>query len=221
MIRKHTIYFHYILILLGSLLFTEVVKYIAATTLGNSYSHFSFGMLHYGNPQIDHKRELDIMNFDSLQDNQTTRRNSSRLYFAWQIRTQGITEFFSKIAVVCISLSGFIILFIRRRKKTYQFELIDWIAIYLACFIMKQVCTSLFFILHGATFCDYGMFAEYFNLPFWGVEWLMVILGISLTGYVVFNLAPPQKRKNFVTIGTLGTITGFVFWVIIGNLLFS
>jgi len=88
-------------------------------------------------------------------------------------------------------------------------------------FILKQVFLSTIYLILGFKFCEYGMFTEYFKLPFWGTEWLFVLTGLIISSYVVFIIIPVKIRIPFLVSGFFGSLTGIGIWYfILGNLFF-
>ena len=217
-----TIFFVFVLVTLSGAVMHEIVRSCTSKLLGNTYQKFYYGELHFGNERMKTNRPV-------LSEGDWILRKAGKpypgqdkinIYKKWWIRNQALIELSAKVFIFSMSFAGLIILFIRRKKRAMKFEIIDWIGVILTLFILKQVLLSSVFIIRGAKFCEYGMFTRYFKLPFWGTEWMFLIIGLLISSYVVFKIVPGEKRNQFLIGGFFGGLSGIALWFFVIEKLF-
>jgi hypothetical protein len=120
-----------------------------------------------------------------------------------------------------VSLVGLILLFLRRRTREQQFGWLDWAGVILSLFIVKELVTSLNWILRGFMLCEQAKFAFYFHLPVWGTQWVILGLSVFVSLFVLFKFVPRNRVLPFVIAGIPGGVTGIVLWLFfIGKMVF-
>lgn len=173
------------------ILFNELSRYCFAVYFDYSSVRYNMGWLHY-------YFEDDLPGKVSMK--------------------QAYIELASKLSIFLYSVIGLLMLCKKNDKADTDFMLPYSI---MTLFVLKQVGTSLYFIIHGATFCEYGMFARYFNLPFWGIEWVQIIIGTLITGYFIYYFKSTNKKLYFFISAFLAGVFSFTFICILATFYFD
>jgi len=198
------------------LILNEIVKYQTAKYLGyTDISHF-FGRIMYNSSDSGHQQiigsqqRIDVKDIDLINNiPSVTDKLSNQLW----IKNQAIIEFSSKLFMITISVIGILIASVRK-NRFYKFnEGIDWIFIMLSLYILKGSSISAFFLIRRSVFCDYGMFSEYFGLPLWGTESFILVIGLSMTCYILLNIVPRVKVVEFISGSLIGGLMAIIAWI--------
>ena len=202
----------------------ELIRNKTANSLGyHSYS-FHFGELWFENDSLwEQIKPIREANLESIKAHKPfPDKDKLDTYYYQNMKGKALIESSAKAFIFSISFLGIIMLFIRRKKRNKKFEIIDWIGVILALFIMKQVFISTLFILSGMEFCDYAAFAQYFHLPLWRTERDILIFGLIVSIFIVFRVIPKDKRVPFFFSGLAGGLLGICLWYFaIGKVLFG
>ncbi|MEQ6124189.1 hypothetical protein AAON49_08325 [Pseudotenacibaculum sp. MALMAid0570] len=123
---------------------------------------------------------------------------------------------------------GLIILCYRRRKiEKDRLRLIDWLAIFLSLFWLRQVfnivisITNEIFSPNGNYFGgDEKKIAELLGLWDGTVACALGIIGVAIFLFIVFKVISRPLRLTFILSGLIGGVLGFILWMkILGPLI--
>ena len=118
-------------------------------------------------------------------------------------------------------LTGFIglfILFYRKSKQKEYFVLLDWLGVFLALFVLREVfnfVTALFSkVVYGYSnfHGDEFRLSRYFELNEWMLPTVALIIGLVISLYVIFRVIPLKYRFTFILSGLVGGSVGFAIW---------
>lgn len=116
---------------------------------------------------------------------------------------------------------GLLFLYWRRKFiRQYSLKLIDWAAIFMALFWLREA-FNLLISVAGGFFSGRYFGGDEFNisqlleLPGGAIPIISGILGMMLSAYTVFKWVPKNKRFTFILGGFAGGISGFVLWMYI------
>jgi hypothetical protein len=136
-------------------------------------------------------------------------------------KDHAMIELSGLIFTFSLSLAGLILLFLRRKRRDQGFGLIDWTGVILSLFIVKELVTSLTWILLRTMLCDHAKFAQYFHLPVFGTEWFILGYSVLFSLFVLIRFVPRNRVLPFVIAGIPGGMTGIVLWCfVIGKMVF-
>lgn len=120
-------------------------------------------------------------------------------------------------------LLGFYILFKRRQKRRSRpFKFIDWLAVFLALFWLREVFNYTWTLVTGywknkpEYFVGNGdetKLSILFGLPNYVVPTVCAVLGLIICSIVVFRYVPKKERATFVVSGAIGGGLGFYLWM--------
>lgn len=120
---------------------------------------------------------------------------------------------------ILTSLIGFWILLYRKSRNKEYFVLLDWLGVFLALFILREVFNWTFamikFLLYGKTNFNGDEFrlSQMLGCNEWLIPTLTMIPAIVLSLYVVFKVIPLKYRFSFIVAGFIGGILGFFIWL--------
>jgi hypothetical protein len=132
------------------------------------------------------------------------------------------------IQTIFTGLIGLIVLILRKnRYKEFGLKWIDWLAVFLSLFWLREVFNLAMSIAFELISPDGSFFSgdEVYisrGLGLWEgtIPLLLGALGILVSAYVIFRIIPQQIRLTFFVSGLLGGGLGFVLWVdILGPIL--
>lgn len=124
------------------------------------------------------------------------------------------------VQTILTGLIGLVILLFRRRKiKTKGVKIIDWLAVFLSLFWLREI----FNLIHSIAFAiilkeesyfggDEKFISEYFNLGSGTIPIITGIIGFVISLYVIFKILPKQFKLPFIVSGLIGSTTGFLLW---------
>ena len=118
-------------------------------------------------------------------------------------------------------LFGCLLLYIRRNKQIESgFNLIDWIAVFLSLFWLRELfnlISSLAYgmmLQHGKYFGgDEYRISKKLNLWEGTIPVVLGLLGLVISLIVVFKIVPFNLRFTFIISGLIGGITGLYLWM--------
>lgn len=116
------------------------------------------------------------------------------------------------------SFLGLIILFVRRTKRKTDFKLIDWLAVFMSLFCLREVFNFVSALASRIIFStayfsgDEFKISLYFGLNQWVVPIIMMCIGLTIALYVIFKIIPLKYRFSFVVSGCIGGLLGFGIW---------
>ena len=118
------------------------------------------------------------------------------------------------------SLLGLLILFYRKSKVQINFKLIDWLAVFLALFSLRQVSNLLISFVkelvkpNGSYFGgDEYWISKTLEVPEGTFSIILGLISLIIALYVIFKVIPKKIQYTFIVGGFLGGIVGFVFWM--------
>ncbi len=122
---------------------------------------------------------------------------------------------------ILTGLLGLAILQLRRKKRILNgLKMLDWLAIFLALFWLREVFNVVMSIITeflnptGTFFSgDEAGLAWYLGLPAGTFAILFGTLGFLVGLYVVFQVIPKHIRLTFIAGGLVGGILGFIVWM--------
>lgn len=120
---------------------------------------------------------------------------------------------------ILTSIIGLLILFYRKSKDKPHFVLTDWLGVFLALFILREVFNWIFamikLLFYGKTKFNGDEFqlSEMLGLPSWTIPTIALIPGVIISLYVIFKVIPLKYRFSFISAGLVGGILGFLIWL--------
>lgn len=132
------------------------------------------------------------------------------------------------LQTILTGLIGLCIIFYRRKKmKADGLALLDWFAIFLALFWLRQVFNVVQSISreiispNGSYFSgDEKNISAILNLWSGTVSILLGTIGLLVSIYIIFRIIPIRFRYTFILGGLFGGILGFYLWInIVGPVL--
>jgi hypothetical protein len=113
---------------------------------------------------------------------------------------------------------GLFLLAYRSNIRQENFKVIDWIAVFLSLFILREVFNT---VMAGFSFMTQGIsnfhgdefgISIYLGFSQWTIPILTAFLGVIIASFVIFMIVPKQYRFTFILAGFVGSITGFMLW---------
>lgn len=132
------------------------------------------------------------------------------------------------IQTILTSMIGLVLLFFRRKKiKENGVKIIDWLAIFLALFWLREVFNLVMFIIseivspNGSYFDgDELILSEMLDLWPGTLSIALGFIGFLISLIIIFRIIPLKMRQTFVLSGLIGGILGFIIWMnIVGPIL--
>lgn len=115
---------------------------------------------------------------------------------------------------------GLIFIFFRRKRIDQNgLRIIDWLAVFLSLFWLREVFNVVISIGNELTSPNGTYFAgdeknisEF--LHFWDgtVSIILAIIGLAISLYIIFSIIPKNIRITFILSGFIGGIVGFILW---------
>jgi len=132
------------------------------------------------------------------------------------------------VQTLITSFIGLLVLFIRQKKWKNKFMVIDWFAVFMSLFALREVFNFIQAlynsIIHSQSnfHTDEFRISRYLDLNEWVIPSFTLVLGIVISYYVIFNVIPVKYRYTFILSGLIGGISGFAIWYgFLGNTLFN
>ncbi len=206
-----------------------VILFFSFTIIGtilHEYGHIlvakSFGYkthLHYGSMNSSIKNEyLELNTF--YMTNKSAIMKEENSIFKEKIEEINRKSFWITVGgpaqTILTGCLGLLILYFRRYKK--QFNFIDWLAVFLSLFWLREVFNLITGILSGLFFkSNYFSGDEYeiskiLKLPEGTFSIFLGFIGLLVSLLVVFKLIPKSKRFTFIFSGLIGGLSGFYIW---------
>ncbi len=125
------------------------------------------------------------------------------------------------LQTILTGIIGLLILLIRRKSIQIKgLKIIDWLAVFLGLFWLRE----LFNLVHGfgaEIISPNGRWFggdEYYiskDLNLWSgtIPILLGVIGLFVSGYIVFKIVPKNLRLTFILSGLIGGISGFILWM--------
>ncbi|WP_340155245.1 hypothetical protein [uncultured Winogradskyella sp.] len=126
------------------------------------------------------------------------------------------------------SCIGLFILFLRRKTRKDQFKLVDWLAVFMSLFVLREVFNFITAIYGSMLYSksnfhtDEFRISRYLGLNEWIIPTIALMIGLLISCYVVFKIIPIKYRFTFIVSGLVGGISGFAIWLgFLGEALFN
>ncbi len=132
------------------------------------------------------------------------------------------------IQTIITGIFGLLIIFWRRNKiKSDGLKLIDWLAVFLSLFWLREVFNLIMSISHeiispnGTYFGgDELKISKILNLWQGSVSIILGLTGLAISLFIIFRIVPYKLRLTFIISGLIGGIAGFILWMdIIGPII--
>lgn len=221
-LKFNTKYFIYFTI--SFMLFTVV------GTLSHEYGHIlaakSLGYktyLHYGSMHSDLRLEYEKIKKAYKKDKELIMRNeeskekTAYLNSLKKLKTKRLRISIGGPAqTVLTGCLGLLILYFRRNINSFQF--VDWLAVFLSLFWLREVFNILTGLIRSLFFnTSYFGGDEYYismmlDLPDGFFSILLGIIGVLISMYVVFKVIPKKTRLTFILSGLVGGLSSFYIW---------
>ncbi|SHG40707.1 hypothetical protein [Winogradskyella jejuensis] len=186
-------------------------NYLELKNLYEQYDNFDYESF----PE-DVKEKIKILN-ERLDEKYPNQDNNDGIYISLG----------GPLQTILTSLIGLSIL-LYRRKNDYEFKLLDWLSIFLALFILREIfnfCQAVFgFLLLGQKEFYGDEFAISQDLGFnqWLIPSIMLLIGVFISLWVIFKIIPLKYRFSFIVSGFVGGLLGFAIWFgFLGEFVFS
>lgn len=186
--------------------------------------------LHYGYMNFD-KSELEARLMDIYTENSAAIENGDdfeeKAEYESKVKTYTdhllLVRIGGPVQTMLTGLIGLLIVLRRRtRIATYGLKFLDWLAIFLSLFWLRQVFNLVYSIAFGIIRPGSGYFGGdemlislYYSLPPGVIPIITAIAGLFLVSFIVFKIIPNQLRQTFIFSGLTGGIVGFVLWIFI------
>ena len=117
------------------------------------------------------------------------------------------------------SIGFFILLYRRKNNRLGSFKFIDWMAIFLSLFWLRQVFNLVMSVSTELVFPNGSFFggderkiANYLDLWQGSVALPTASIGFIITWIVIFRYIPRYYRTTFILGGLIGGIVGYLLW---------
>lgn len=126
------------------------------------------------------------------------------------------------------STIGLAILFVRRKKRLSGFKMIDWLAVFMSLFALREVFNFVQALFSSIVFSKSNFYGDefrisrYLSLNEWIIPIITLVIGLFISFYVIFKIIPLKYRFTFILSGLVGGILGFAIWFgFLGETLFN
>lgn len=122
------------------------------------------------------------------------------------------------LQTILTGLLGLFILFYRKSKQKEFFVFLDWLGVFLALFVLREVFNFVMAVFEKVfqardnTSGDEFKLSYYFELNPWTVPAIGFIIGMVISLYVIFRVIPIRYRFTFTISGLVGGVLGFLIW---------
>ena len=123
------------------------------------------------------------------------------------------------LQTILTGLIGLLILFFRRKKYPKKFTLLDWFAVFLSLFWLREIfilLTGFFFKIIDSKNKIFGGDEYYLSLRLhiWEgtISLFLGFIGFFISVFIVFKVIPKKLRFIFIVAGLLGGMLGFALW---------
>jgi hypothetical protein len=123
------------------------------------------------------------------------------------------------VQTILTSFLGLFILFYRKSKQKEFFTLFDWLGVFFALFVLREVFNyiiTLYATLVRGSFMSYNdeyKLSRWLDWNQWTVPTFTFLLGLLISMYVIFKVIPLKYRFTFIIAGFFGGILGFFIWL--------
>jgi len=132
------------------------------------------------------------------------------------------------IQTILTCFIGLFILAYRGSNRQENFKFLDWLAVFMALFVLREVFNTVMagfsYITKGITNFsgdEFGI-STYLGFNQWTIPIMTAILGAIIASFVIFMIVPKRYRFTFILAGFVGSIVGYMSWFgYVGPLLFN
>lgn len=195
-------------------------------TISHEYGHIlvakSFGYkthLHFGSMNSSINNEYLELNVIYMTNKSSISKEENSI-FKEKIEKLNKESFWITVGgpaqTILTGCLGLLIFYFRRYKK--QFNSIDWLAVFLSLFWLREVFNLFTGILNGLFFKgkyfsgDESRISKFLKLPEGTFSLFLGFIGLLVSLLVVFKLIPKSKRVTFIISGLIGGLSGFYIW---------
>ncbi len=212
----------FITIILVGYFLNENIKKATATSIGYSgYYNRYIGRCMFYNDSME-------SSYDKIRKSYTSRGDTSQAFRKdkeWvqlvklDERNYAIIESSGNLFTLLMSITGFMIWFIRRRRKIL-IKCVDWLALMMSLFFLRETIVIGIDLIAHRKLCDEAKFWKYLGLNCYYSDLILFWLGIILLLFILFYVVPKNYRLTFILSGFLGSIISFILIVrFLGHLL--
>ena len=132
------------------------------------------------------------------------------------------------LQTILTGILGLLILQLRKQsRKEYGLNLLDWIAVFLSLFWLREIYNLTLSISKGILIGtgrffggDEARISNLLELPSGVFPIIFGVLGLGVSLFVIFKVIPKDKRLTFILGGLIGGISGSLLWMnIIGPMI--
>jgi ABC-type dipeptide/oligopeptide/nickel transport system permease component len=132
------------------------------------------------------------------------------------------------LQTILTGFTGLTIIFWRRKKiKENGLRLVDWFAVFLSLFWLREVFNVVMSVGSGIISRnesyfggDENLISEILNLWPGTISVLLGVIGLVISLFIIFRIVPDSIRLTFIFGGLIGGIIGLVLWMdILGPIL--
>jgi hypothetical protein len=132
------------------------------------------------------------------------------------------------LQTILTSLIGLIVLYFRRKVQNEGFKFIDWLAVFLSLFILREV-FNFFTALYKRTVLgvsnyngDEFLISRLLGYSEWLIPSIALMMGLLISLVVIFKFIPFKYRFSFVISGFIGGLVGYGIWFgFLGEMIFN
>jgi hypothetical protein len=218
------IFFGFILFTIIGILSHEMGHIAVARILGYKTTLHYGSMNYYDGPNQEEFDQIWYACEDEIKTGQSYPKKARRQellleiqYRSWLIRAGG------PLQTMITGTIGLLLLYKQRENIEMRgMQFIDWMFVFLSLFWLRELANPMLAAIIDIARGEFSPFSgrsdEIFlarSLGWWGGSISFPLATIAAwTGlYVIFKILPKEYRLTFVTVGLLGGIVGFAFWL--------
>tara|TARA_B100001146_G_C16121572_1_gene408265 strand:- start:124 stop:822 length:699 start_codon:yes stop_codon:yes gene_type:complete len=122
------------------------------------------------------------------------------------------------LQTILTSIIGLFMLYFRKSKHKSEFKVLDWLGVFLALFILREVfngvqglLVEVFGKVEFYAGDEFGI-SKYLGWNVWALPSIMMIIGTAVSVYIIFKVISIQYRFSFILAGLVGGLSGFAIW---------
>ena len=194
---------------------------LAAKYLGYETT-LHYGSMNYKNSQLSLRlKEIYELNKEAINNNQYF-RDIEEYNDLIVNRKQDIlwVRLGGPLQTIITGVIGLLVLYYRQTRLKGSFSFIDWLAVFLSLFWLREVFNLFMSITielikpNGSFFGgDEKKISELLELWPGTLSISLGLIGILISIYIIFKVIPYKLRFTFILSGLLGGVIGFVLWV--------
>ncbi|MDP2721917.1 MAG: hypothetical protein Q8O72_04090 [Bacteroidales bacterium] len=198
----------------GHIIVAESVGY--KTTLHYRSMNYDSGELNDKHLEIYNHNRTEIENGTDFKKKSEYESGVEKLKFDGFLVTIG-----GPFQTTFTGVAGLLILLFRRKKiGEYGLNLLDWLAVFLSLFWLREFFNLVMSVVSEIIFPNGSYFggdeqniSYYLNLWEGTISIILGIAGLAISLFVIFKIVPNRLRLTFILSGLLGGIIGFILWM--------